>query len=210
MTSYKGYHFRSRLEARWAVFFDALGIPWEYEKQEYVLPSGPYLPDFWIPIPRHEHAGAGFWVEVKPEAPADPAEAREVALLAELTMATGHNGFLLAGDIGDQAIRVFKSYAIRSMRGLEYWAGRSSRPARSEPIILVVRGDGPRLNGCGEFHPEDTAACVVERDDPRGFEFPFCELCELIPKERHESGLFLRATSAARSARFEHGECSGG
>ena len=25
-TKYKGYRFRSRLEARWAVFFDALGI----------------------------------------------------------------------------------------------------------------------------------------------------------------------------------------
>ena len=27
-TSYKGYLFRSRLEARWAVFFDALGLVW--------------------------------------------------------------------------------------------------------------------------------------------------------------------------------------
>lgn len=25
-TRYKGYRFRSRLEARWAVFFDALGL----------------------------------------------------------------------------------------------------------------------------------------------------------------------------------------
>lgn len=32
-TRYKGYHFRSRLEARWAVFFDTLGILWEYEKE---------------------------------------------------------------------------------------------------------------------------------------------------------------------------------
>jgi hypothetical protein len=30
-TRYKGYHFRSRLEARWAVFFDALGLRWQYE-----------------------------------------------------------------------------------------------------------------------------------------------------------------------------------
>lgn len=28
-TYYKGYMFRSRLEARWAVFFDASGIKWE-------------------------------------------------------------------------------------------------------------------------------------------------------------------------------------
>src|SRR5262245_46962536 len=34
-TRYKGYRFRSRLEARWAVFFDAQGIKWEYEPQGY-------------------------------------------------------------------------------------------------------------------------------------------------------------------------------
>lgn len=32
-TVYKGYRFRSRLEARWAVFFDAQGIEWEYEPE---------------------------------------------------------------------------------------------------------------------------------------------------------------------------------
>ena len=49
-TRYRGYRFRSRLEARWAVFFDALGIEWEYEKEGYVLPDGStYLPDFYMP-----------------------------------------------------------------------------------------------------------------------------------------------------------------
>ena len=36
-TEYKGYRFRSRLEARWAVFFDACGVKWEYEPEGYVL-----------------------------------------------------------------------------------------------------------------------------------------------------------------------------
>lgn len=46
-TEYKGYKFRSRLEARWAVFFDALGVGWEYEPEGFDLPSGlKYLPDF--------------------------------------------------------------------------------------------------------------------------------------------------------------------
>lgn len=59
-TTYKGYRFRSRLEARWAVFFDALGVPWEYEKEGFDLGDGIwYLPDFWLP---KEQA----WVEVKP------------------------------------------------------------------------------------------------------------------------------------------------
>ena len=39
-TEYKGYLFRSRLEARWAVFFDTLGIQWEYEPEGIVLSDG--------------------------------------------------------------------------------------------------------------------------------------------------------------------------
>lgn len=48
-TRYRGYRFRSRLEARWAVYMDHLGIKWEYEKEGFELQSGRYLPDFWIP-----------------------------------------------------------------------------------------------------------------------------------------------------------------
>lgn len=49
-TVYNGYRFRSRLEARWAVFFDTLGIKYEYEKEGYTLPdSSNYLPDFYLP-----------------------------------------------------------------------------------------------------------------------------------------------------------------
>lgn len=49
-TTYKGCRFRSRLEARWAVFFDSLKLQWEYEKEGYELADGArYLPDFWLP-----------------------------------------------------------------------------------------------------------------------------------------------------------------
>ncbi len=78
-TDYNGIRFRSRREARWAVFFDAAGIPWEYEPEAYDLSAAPcptctsegklgadegeceechntgtvsrgsYLPDFWLP-----------------------------------------------------------------------------------------------------------------------------------------------------------------
>lgn len=61
-TRYAGCRFRSRLEARWAVFFDRLNIPWEYEPQGYLVgPEGgqtPYLPDFYLPREK-------LWVEVK-------------------------------------------------------------------------------------------------------------------------------------------------
>lgn len=60
-TCYKGYKFRSRLEARWAVFFDSLGIKWEYEKEGFEFEGGiRYLPDFWLPE-------VEAWAEVKAE-----------------------------------------------------------------------------------------------------------------------------------------------
>jgi len=45
-TEYKGYMFRSRLEARWAVFFDECGFKWEYEPEGYDIDGIRYLPDF--------------------------------------------------------------------------------------------------------------------------------------------------------------------
>jgi hypothetical protein len=48
-TRYAGCRFRSRLEARWAVFFDKLGVEWQYEPQGYVVNGKPYLPDFLLP-----------------------------------------------------------------------------------------------------------------------------------------------------------------
>lgn len=59
-TIYKGYRFRSRLEARWAVFFDALGLKWDYEIEGFELDDGSkYLPDFYLPE-------LDFYAEVKP------------------------------------------------------------------------------------------------------------------------------------------------
>lgn len=48
-TVYNGFRFRSRLEARWAVFFDAIGLKYEYEIEGYATNSICYLPDFYIP-----------------------------------------------------------------------------------------------------------------------------------------------------------------
>jgi hypothetical protein len=72
-TVYSGYRFRSRLEARWATFFTALGLRWEYEKEGYDLgESGWYLPDFWLPdVGLRRDTTTGLWIEIKPEEPTD-------------------------------------------------------------------------------------------------------------------------------------------
>ena len=73
-TYYKGYRFRSRLEARWAVFFDALGIEYRYELEGFKLPDGKYyLPDFYLPE-------FNIYVEIKPSRELDDGKAESFGL----------------------------------------------------------------------------------------------------------------------------------
>jgi hypothetical protein len=64
-TRYAGILFRSRLEARWAAFFDLVGWQWEYEPYDLVG----WSPDFWVSFPcRHTECppSHSLLVEVKP------------------------------------------------------------------------------------------------------------------------------------------------
>src|SRR4030042_1299855 len=47
-TTYNGINFRSRIEARWAVFMDNCGVKYEYEPETFKLSSGLYVPDFFL------------------------------------------------------------------------------------------------------------------------------------------------------------------
>ena len=89
-TKYKGYHFRSRTEARWAVFFDKLGVKYEYEPEGFELPNGKcYLPDFYLP-----DFGGGGYFEVKPDVENEQEWLDKLEQLAKLT---GKNCFILNG-----------------------------------------------------------------------------------------------------------------
>lgn len=48
-TEYDGYRFRSRLEAKWAVFFNAARIEYRYEAEGFEVDGVRYLPDFYLP-----------------------------------------------------------------------------------------------------------------------------------------------------------------
>jgi hypothetical protein len=89
-TRYAGCRFRSRLEARWAVFFDALNLDWQYEPQGFELPSGRYLPDFYLP-------SIDAWFEVKGE----PAGWGDICATkaSELAQMTDKCVFIAGGDI---------------------------------------------------------------------------------------------------------------
>lgn len=57
-TRYRDVLFRSRLEARWSVAFDHLGIDWLYEPEGFNVGGSSYLPDFYFPK-------LDLWAEVK-------------------------------------------------------------------------------------------------------------------------------------------------
>ena len=127
-TAYQGYRFRSRLEARWAVFFDALGVGWEYEKEGFDLGDGVrYLPDFWLP------AWAG-WVEIKPGEP--DREERDKA--ARLVPATGHRVLVVGGQPWPG------QYAVTLLFGEEDDGVLASRPGPAAPSPGT-----PGASGCG-------------------------------------------------------------
>jgi hypothetical protein len=103
-TRYKGYRFRSRLEARWAVFFDALGLKWEYEPEGFELGNFQrYLPDFKV-------WGVGFkqfmWVEIKGEFPSDT----ETAKLAAVCGSTEEWGLILFGGMSEPDFRLISKH----------------------------------------------------------------------------------------------------
>jgi len=88
-TRYKGYHFRSRTEARVAVLLDSLGVRWGYEVEGYLLSNGVrYLPDFYL-------SDWDCHLEVKGAMPTF----EEVEKCYLLGMARGRPCFLLHGDL---------------------------------------------------------------------------------------------------------------
>jgi hypothetical protein len=149
-TWYKGIRFRSRLEARWAVFFDALGIRWEYESQGYVIDGRPYLADFWLPT-------QSTWAEVKPSS-ADNFEGEHVNLCRGLANVTGQPVLLLTGppeprlynrfspDLDPAGFQAafFLDYGPRLQVADEYWF-QSVKPREDDGALIWTHADDRAL-----------------------------------------------------------------
>ena len=98
-TKYRGYKFRSRLEARWAVFFDAMSIEFQYEPEGFKLKSGWYLPDFWL-------LQVKMWAEVKQ----NEFTKKEYSLAYNLSESTDHQCSML---VGEPDFRPYKSVTVK-------------------------------------------------------------------------------------------------
>lgn len=165
-TRYKGYHFRSRLEARWAVFFDALGLQWEYEPDGFDIPFvGRYLPDFRLTVP---DIGDVF-VEVKPTGTTEDGWSKAKKLSHYLD----RDVLLLAGVPSPISHTLcFGSKTKAKIESSRVWIF-----CDNEAVIDFQR---------------------------HGFSFVKFDDDYLV--NRTKSTAFLEAITAARSARFEHGQ----
>lgn len=195
-THYAGCRFRSRLEARWAVFFDALSIAWEYEPQGYELSTGRrYLPDFLLPE-------CGTWIEVKGS---DAQLDRELIVTAALELPRMANGdgetgpkLMVLGPMPEPPGVRFQTRAGPYWEGDWGWAGLTSA---SDGAGVDVDVDA---FGFGPFGKNRRPWWL----DNAQYEWPCAPRDAPWTKplwDCSESGAQYAYTKA-RSARFEHGE----
>lgn len=149
-TQYKGYRFRSRLEARWAVFFDALGVQWEYEPEGFDLGAvGWYLPDF-----RISSGGVSVvWVEVKGQYPT----ADEHQRLATLCSAKSERGLLVWGVPSNrepESFRFAENVLVFDRDGDSYAL------LEVEDLFAIIPG-APDLPGRGELEAYQDAVAAA-------------------------------------------------
>jgi hypothetical protein len=200
-TWYGGCRFRSRLEARWAVFFDQLTIRWEYEAQGYELPSGArYLPDFWLP-------DENFAVEVKGDEKAFRDESPRYAEAVQTRSIPGL-GLLFLGPVPDAAIKRPLHLAVAAE---EHCCGDTILGLRAvdfEQLTLELGGDWPT--------PGTFLGLHTDRRSHDPMRLPTLGHLGRVyngyigggayPPEWTTPYRLAEAYRLARSARFEHGE----
>lgn len=189
-TDYAGCRFRSRLEARWAVFFDQIGMAWQYEPQGFDLAGERYLPDFFLPTAAGR---SGMWVEVKGNpASLDMARLRRVtSLLPDSPETTAACVFgprlLLLGDLPDHP-------ALHC--GLCVYSVERDVVERQAMAFVHMRGmDGALVVPVGWSKAIDWTA-----SQPEGW--PYMILDEYLLVDPKTTAAY----QAARSSRFEFGQ----
>jgi hypothetical protein len=202
-THYNGIKFRSRLEARWAVYFDCLGIKYDYEPEKFQIGDRRYIPDFFLhgvgyDYPDRTFKGAFF--EVKGPLPTY----EEVELGLELHRITRNRVFLFSGSGFSTGIEC--CYGLRRHLSKDYFDVMIEQCAfcgACEFAVLDSRTHDPnRIHG--PSHPCLEAIAFAKRYDVMDW-FRDCSLTPKIDIFPHEgrSPMLDLAMEAARSMRFE-------
>lgn len=213
-TQYKGYRFRSRLEARWAVFLDHLGKQWEYEPQGFDLgAAGWYLPDF------HISGSEECWLEIKPDQEPTKADSDKWIAFTEQAQTPIYVSFGTPSLPSDNRSAEYRVMAILLYPGMvvkdslydltkpfvdprhwlwhertadnsfTLWPVPSFEPVDDETEFMRYPWNSRMIR----FRPDDTPARVID---------PILAGTKTLWSPR-----LAAAYEAARSARFEYGEC---
>ena len=153
-TNYNGIDFRSRLEARWAVWLDAMKVKWTYEPEGFTDGTLSYLPDFYL------HKGDSY-IEIKPIDPTDD----EIAKGWLVVKATKRNLYFCVGmppDADDNQ---------REIMGL-HWA-RDDGPQMPQDWVTSTSSRWALCIHCGTCRPAtmgmtERLHCCKENDAHSG------------------------------------------
>jgi hypothetical protein len=195
-TTYKGYRFRSRLEARWAVVLDALEIGWQYEPEGFATSAGGYLPDFRFDVDSVAHYVRGD---------------------------AGPGGFSTAGAVYGEVkgasltdIEARKLHAFATDPGPDRWVLLMGEIPDPDSGVVFLEGIGqgfPMTWMLGATRVEAYAGpytCGLTEDSVRFYAGHFRRKPGVMRGGRLRQHLMLRqALLAGRQARFEHGESPG-
>lgn len=220
-TWYDGHKFRSRLEARWAVFFNHLRIRYEYEAEGYTttqrLTLGDetpwYLPDFWLP-------DLEVFAEVKGSLPSEEC----IALLDVVTSLSCNGGAGCHDDGG------YDTVLLGPIQDLDYYVPLRLHMHKGDLQAAPFNFIDP-WGGCpnGELVARDVGGIGIFEDSCIVRRGRFLAKLGILPRPRLQGfageaeiagytllrggsfddpniGRYRSALRAARSARFEHGE----
>lgn len=205
-TFYNGYKFRSRLEARWAVFFDDADIMYEYEPEGFNLNGEWYLPDFYLPEYK-------VYIEIKPagEIKKENSKVWEEKC-AKFRDCTGKAILLCYGDPAERGYsHILFAYDLCDTNGGsgDYYCGFATHehravlvvePQRSDREIFVVSDgmyhESPKVGAANQFAGDD--APVLWGKASKNIDF-----------EKPRKDIVTDASIKARQARFEYGQHPG-
>ena len=154
-TLYKGIRFRSRLEARWAIFLDALDVEWVYEPAVEGVQG--YLPDFQV--------GDTWFIEVKPESWQDrsPSSDHDISRFASFLAGTERHLFVTHGAPGEWE----NGKLVREARGWAFTATSCDKAKWQEckrcGFVGVVAVGSP-VCSCPQLYDRLRAAYNAVRD----------------------------------------------
>jgi len=233
-TNYNGYRFRSRLEARWAVFFDALGIRYKYEQYGFEKDGDEneryrWLPDFYL-------QDLGIWVEVKGGKPS-AGDAEKMAHMLDYGSPlpfinnSANYGSLLA-DM--EYLSLFEEMGGSRKYGYRFKPGLLllgdvpyvQHGITIHPFITHYKGlhRGYGVFDLAGFNPMSSAEIYLYRDfsgypddqddyldaissGSSDYAVEFFGPIAYTAKTHYAFTKVCKAYQAARSARFEHDEC---